>query len=146
MSGCAQKVTPVSFFIDNWILIAVAFASGAMLMWPAVSGGGGLGALKPTDAVMLMNREKAVVVDVCEPTEFAAGHVTGARNVPLSELEAKLPTTVKNKATPVILVCASGARSNRALSIARKLGYEKVHSLAGGMGAWRSASLPVEKS
>jgi len=145
MTGCAQKVTPVSFLIENWILIAVAFASGAMLMWPAVTGGGGLGSLKPTDAVMLMNREKAVVVDVCDPTEFAAGHVAGAKNVPLSELEAKLPGAVKNKATPVILVCASGMRSNRALAIARKLGYEKVHSLAGGMGAWRSASLPVEK-
>ncbi|MEZ5644389.1 MAG: rhodanese-like domain-containing protein [Burkholderiaceae bacterium] len=136
----------MSFFIDNWILIAVALASGALLMWPVVAGGGGLGALKPTDAVMLMNREKAVVVDVCDPAEFASGHVTGARNVPLTELEAKLPATVKNKATPVILVCASGMRSNRAVAIARKLGYENAHSLAGGMGAWRSASLPVEKS
>jgi len=136
----------VSFFIENWILIAVAFASGAMLVWPAVSAGGRAGSLKPTEAVMLINREKAVVVDVCEPTEFAAGHVIGAKNVPLSDLETKLPGAVKNKATPVILVCATGARSNRALAIAKKLGYENAHSLSGGMGAWRAASLPVEKS
>ena len=136
----------MSFFIENWILIAVAFASGAMLVWPAVSAGGRAGSLKPTEAVMLINREKAVVVDVCEPTEFAAGHVIGAKNVPLSDLETKLPGAVKNKATPVILVCATGARSNRALAIAKKLGYENAHSLSGGMGAWRAASLPVEKS
>jgi rhodanese-related sulfurtransferase len=57
-----------------------------------------------------------------------------------------LPGLVKNKATPVILVCAVGARSGRAVAIARKLGYEKAHSLSGGMRAWRDASLPVEKA
>ena len=95
---------------------------------------------------MLMNREKAVVVDVCDATEFAGGHVIGAKNLPLGDLEVKLPGAVKNKATPVILVCATGARSNRALAIAKKLGYENAHSLSGGMGAWRAASLPVEKA
>jgi rhodanese-related sulfurtransferase len=136
----------VSFFIENWILIAVAFAAGAMLVWPAVSAGGRTGSLKPTEAVMLMNRDKAVVVDVCDATEFAAGHVIGAKHVPLADLETKLPCAVKNKATPVILVCATGARSNRAFAIAKKLGYENAHSLSGGMGAWRAASLPVEKA
>jgi len=136
----------VSFFIENWILIAVAFTAGAMLVWPAVSAGGRTGSLKVTEAVMLMNRDKAVVVDVCDATEFAGGHVIGAKNVPLADLETKLPGTVKNKATPVILVCATGARSNRALAIAKKLGYENAHSLSGGMGAWRAASMPVEKA
>ncbi len=136
----------MSFFIENWILIAVAFAAGAMLVWPAVTGGGRAGSLSATQVVQLMNREKAAVVDVCGADEFAAGHVVGAKNVPLPELEAKLPGLVKNKATPVVLVCASGMRSNRAVAIAKKLGYENAHSLAGGMGAWRSANLPIEKA
>lgn len=46
----------------------------------------------------------------------------------------------------MVLVCASGMRSNRAVAMAKKLGYENAHSLAGGMGAWRSANLPVEKA
>jgi rhodanese-related sulfurtransferase len=136
----------VSFLIENWILIAVAFAAGAMLVFPAVTAGGGAGSLNPAQVVQLMNREKAVVVDVCEPEEFAAGHVVGAKNVPVGQLEAKLPGLVKNKATPVVLVCASGARSSRALATAKKLGFENIHTLSGGMGAWRSASLPVEKA
>lgn len=136
----------MSFFIENWILFAVALSAGAMLMFPALTAGGGAGSLNPAQVVQLMNREKAVVVDICEPEEFAAGHVVGAKNVPLSQLEAKLPSVVKNKATPVVLVCASGMRSGRALSVAKKLGFENTHSLSGGMGAWRSASLPVEKS
>lgn len=135
----------MSFFIENWTLFAVAIASGAMLLWPVLSGSAGAGSLNANEVVQMINREKAAVVDVCGPDEFAAGHVAGAKNVPLGELEAKLPGLVKNKTTPVILVCASGMRSRRAVSIAKKLGYENSHSLTGGMGAWRSASLPVEK-
>lgn len=136
----------MSFFIDNWVLIAAAFVSGAMLVWPAVKAGGRAGSLGVNDAVLLMNREKAVVVDVCEANEFAAGHIIGAKHVPLGELEAKLTATVKNKANPVIFVCASGARSNRAVAVAKKLGYENAQSLSGGMGAWREANLPIEKA
>lgn len=136
----------MSFFLDNWMLFAIALASGGMLMFPALTSGGGAAGLTPTEVVQLINREKAAVVDVCGPDEFAAGHVTGAKNVPLPELEAKLAGVVKNKNLPLVLVCASGMRSKRAVSIAKKLGYENAHSLTGGMGAWRTANLPVEKA
>jgi rhodanese-related sulfurtransferase len=135
----------VKFILDNWMLIAVALSSGVMLMLPAIQGAG-QGGLTPAAAVQLINREKAVVIDVCEPSEFAAGHVGGAKNIPLSQLEGKLANAVKNKAVPVILVCQSGARSGRAVAIAKKLGFEQAQSLAGGLGAWRSASMPVEKA
>ncbi len=135
----------MSFLLANWMLILVALASGSMLLWPKLTGGGG-GGLSPAAAVQLINRERAVVIDVCEPDEYAAGHVNGAKSIPLGELEAKLPTTVKNKATPLVLVCASGMRSGRAVAIARKLGYEKAESLAGGLKSWRAADLPVTKA
>jgi rhodanese-related sulfurtransferase len=64
----------------------------------------------------------------------------------MGQLEGKLAATVKNKALPVILVCQSGARSSRAVAMVKKLGFENVQSLAGGLGAWRSANLPVEKA
>ena len=128
------------------MLISIAMASGAMLIWPMIAGGMNAGALNASGAVQLINREKAVVVDVCEPADFAAGHVTGAKNVPLGELEAKLLSTVKNKTLPLILVCASGARSSRAVAIAKKLGYEQAQSLSGGLKAWKDANLPIEKA
>ena len=128
------------------MLISIALASGGMLIWPLIAGGMNAGALNATGAVQLINREKAVVVDVREPAEFAAGHVTGAKNVPLGELEAKLPGVMKNKTLPLILVCASGARSGRAAAIAKKLGYEQAQSLGGGLKAWKEANLPVEKA
>ncbi len=132
------------FIMDNWMLISIAIASGGMLFWPVLQGAVTAG-LNPASAVQLINREKAVVVDVCEPGEFAAGHVGGAKNVPLGELESKLASVVKNKAVPLILVCQSGARSGRAVAIAKKLGYEQAQSLGGGLSSWRAANLPVEK-
>lgn len=134
----------MNFFLENWTLFLLATTSGAMLLWP-VLGKGAQGGLSPNEAVMLMNREKAVVVDVCEPAEYTAGHVAGSKNIPVAQLESQLGAAVKNKATPLILVCASGMRSSRAVSIATKLGFEKAHSLSGGMGAWRQAGLPVQK-
>lgn len=135
----------MSFFIENWTLFALALVSGGLLLWPALTGSAGAGSLNANEVVQLINREKATVVDVCSPDEFAAGHVAGAKNVPLDELEAKLGGLVKNKTAPLVLVCASGMRSRRAVATAKKLGYENAHSLTGGMGAWRAASLPVEK-
>ena len=135
----------MKFIVDNWMLIAIALASGVMLLAPVLRGAAVSG-LDPNAVVQLINREKAVVVDECEGAEFAAGHLAHARNIPLGELENRLPGAVKNKNLPLVLVCQSGARSNRAVAIAQKLGYARAQSLAGGMNAWRAANLPVEKA
>lgn len=135
----------MKFLIDNWMLVTIALLSAAMLFLPVVQGAVATG-IDPNAAVQLMNREKAVVIDVCEPAEYAVGHITGAKNVPLGDLEAKLSNVVKNKSVPVLLVCQSGARSGRAVAIAKKLGYENAQSLGGGLKAWSAANLPVEKA
>ncbi|QIL83524.1 rhodanese-like domain-containing protein [Diaphorobacter sp. HDW4A] len=135
----------MKFILDNWYLILIALISGALLLVPMIKGASA-GSLSTAQAIQLINREKAVVIDVCEPDEFAAGHVKGAKNVPLGQLEEKLPQVVKNKALPVILVCAKGPRANRAVGVAKKLGYDNAQALAGGLVAWRDASLPVEKA
>lgn len=135
----------MKFILDNWMLISLALVSGGLLLWPVLQGAATAG-LSPAGAVLLINREKAVVVDVSEPSEFAAGHLGSAKNIPLGELEAKLVATVKNKTLPLILVCQTGARSGRAVAIAKKLGYEQAQSLGGGLTAWKGANLPIEKA
>jgi rhodanese-related sulfurtransferase len=148
--GWAQILAPlqtrkkVKFIIDNWMLLTVALTSGAFLLWPVIQTSGG--GLTAEGAVQLINREKAVVIDVCEAGEFAAGHVGGSKNIPLNSLEEKLAGAVKNKGLPLILVCQTGARSARAVAIAKKLGYEQAQSMAGGLKAWRAANLPLEKA
>ena len=134
----------MKFLIENWYLIVIALASGTMLLLPNLQNMGG--GLSPDGAVQLINREKAVVVDVCEVEEFAAGHVGGAKNIPLNQLDDKLAGAVKNKTLPLILVCQTGARSARAVAMAKKLGYHNAQSMAGGLKAWQTANLPLEKS
>jgi len=136
----------MKFLIDNWALILVAVVSGAMLVWPTLGRGVRPGGVTPSGAVQLINREKAVVVDVGETEEFAAGHVNGARNIPLNQLEQRLPGEVKNKTVPLILVCQTGGRAQRALATAKSLGYDKAVVLAGGLKAWKEANLPLEKA
>jgi rhodanese-related sulfurtransferase len=135
----------VNFFAENWILILVAFVSGAMLVWPLARGGGGSASVGTAEAVRLINREKGVLVDVSEPGEFAAGHAKGARNVPFGSLTGakELPS---NKSLPLLLMCPTGARAGRAATLLRKAGYERALAVAGGTGAWREAGLPIERS
>ncbi len=135
----------MKFIVDNWILLLVAFVSGAMLVWPMVRRSGGAGAVSPNEAVRLINREKGVLIDVSEPAEYAAGHATGAKNVPFGQLEKpkELPS---NKTLPLLLLCPTGARAGRAVTLLRKAGYEKAVAVAGGTPAWREAGLPIDKS
>jgi rhodanese-related sulfurtransferase len=137
----------MKFIVDNWMLFAVAIGSASMLFWPMVKGSviGG-GALSPDAAVQLMNREKAVVIDVSEAEEFAAGHIGGAKNIPVNDIDAKLAGAVKNKALPLVLVCPTGARAKRVEAAAKALGFGNVQTLAGGLKAWKAANLPIEKS
>jgi rhodanese-related sulfurtransferase len=135
----------LEFLLKNWMLVLTAAVSGFFLMWPQIKGRTGAGSVGPNEAVRLINREKAVLIDVSEPEDYAKGHPNGARNVPLGKLEGSkdLPS---NKTLPLVLVCPTGARASRAAALLRKAGYENVQSLAGGFNAWREANLPVEKS
>ena len=137
----------MSFLAENWFLIVTAVVSGGLLAWSYFGPGSGAG-LSVAQAVQLINREKGVVIDVCEPAEYAQGHVAGSRNIPLASLgEAdKSKGLPANKTLPVIVVCASGIRARKAAAQLKQMGYERAEALAGGLKAWREASMPVEKS
>ena len=127
------------------MLISVALVSGSLLLWPAIQGASASG-LSATQAVQLINREKANVVDVRSAEEFASGHLIGSRHVAVDKIAAELTKTVPDKKRPLLLVCASGMRSQKAQRIALQMGYEKVHSLGGGLKNWQDANLPLEKT
>lgn len=134
----------MQFLLENGLLILMALVSGAMLLKPML--GQGAGSVSAAEAVRLFNREKAVLVDVREAEEFSGGHAVGSKNIPLAGLDEQSKGLPANKTLPVVLVCATGARSQRAAAQLRKGGFEKAVSLAGGMKAWHEANLPVEKA
>ena len=132
------------YVTDNGCWIVTAAASGGMLLWQQLQNSGA--GVSPTEAVQLINRQKAQVIDVCSADEFKAGHLVGAKNIPLPELAAGAKGLPGNKTTPLVVVCASGARSGKAVSQLKEMGYENAQSLRGGLAAWRAANLPVEKA
>jgi rhodanese-related sulfurtransferase len=126
----------------NYLYIATALVSGGMLVWPVLRRGAGGAAVSPQEATLMINRQDALVLDVRGAEEFGRGHVLNARNVPLAQLDGRAGELQKYKAKPVI-VCEDG-RSG-AVAALRKMGFEQVHTLAGGVAAWQQAGLPVEK-
>jgi rhodanese-related sulfurtransferase len=136
----------VQFLQENILLILVAFVSGAMLIWPYVRRVGGGPSVSAAQATQLINREDAVVVDVRDPGEYGAGHILGAKNVPLSRIDSGgAEIAGKRKDKPVIVYCDTGNRSAKAAAALKRQGYARVLNLAGGLGAWQQAGLPVEK-
>ena len=106
----------MKFVMDNIFLIAIAFVSGAMLVWPMVRRGAGGPSVTTLEATQLINRQDALVLDVREQAEFAQSHILNARWLPLSQLEARAGEIEKFKDKPLIVYCASGSRSSTAAS------------------------------
>jgi molybdopterin/thiamine biosynthesis adenylyltransferase/rhodanese-related sulfurtransferase len=87
----------------------------------------------------------AVLVDVRETDEFAAGHIPGAKHVPRGYLESRIEGAVPDRSKHLILYCASGNRSAYAArTLAEDLGYEHVESMRGGITLWKDRGYDVE--
>lgn len=77
---------------------------------------------------------KAQLIDVREPNEFNAGHILGARNIPVSQLKMRMKEIRPDK--PVYLYCQSGTRSSRAAQMLHRKGYGDLSHLKGGFKQW----------
>ncbi len=136
----------MKFVLNNIWLVLAAAVSGAILIWPLInrrlSGATEVGAL---EAVQLLNRKDAIMIDVREPAEFNAGHAPNARNIPLAQLDKRIGELEKVKNRPAVVICQTGGKSHAATALLKKAGFAEVVVLAGGIGAWQQANMPVEK-
>ena len=139
------EVNLLKFVTEHIFLVALAAVSGTMLVWPAIRRTAGGSSISTLQATLLINQQNALVLDVREAAEYEKGHVLNARHLALGDLAARSADIEKYKARPVIVVCESGNRSEKAVAALRKMGFGQVFSLSGGIGAWRQAGLPLEK-
>jgi rhodanese-related sulfurtransferase len=95
---------------------------------------------------MLINRGNAVVLDVRDDAEFAGGHITDARHIPLAQLAERIKEIQRFKNKPILVNCQAGPRSAKACDILRANQFARVNNLQGGLNAWVQAKLPVVKS
>lgn len=130
----------------NMVLFGTAVVTGGMLLWPLVNRVARPGnEVGPLEAVQLINRRDAVVIDVRDASEFAAGHINNARHIPEGQLAERVKDLEKFKTRPLIVACRSGTRAASAVALLRKQGFGEAVALRGGIGAWQQASMPLEK-
>ena len=99
------------------------------------------------------SRGQAILVDVREPDEFAAGHIEGAVNIPRGVLEFQVDAhpalacaidpALQRKDLPLVVVCRSGGRAALAADSLQAMGFADVRSIAGGVLGWQQAGLPL---
>ena len=103
----------------------------------------GVAEATPTEVHERVTSDGALLIDVREPREWRAGRAAGARHIPLGELAQRAGELPREQ--PVYLICASGNRSKAAAGLLHRAGFASPINVAGGMGAWLRAHLPVER-
>lgn len=121
------------------LILALLFGSN---IYSVISG---VEQISPADAILKINHERALVIDVREDKEFVEGHIINSLHIPVGSMQQRLNELEKHKDKQIIISCRSGARSNSACNILRKQGFENVFNLKGGIMAWQNANLPLSK-
>lgn len=136
----------MEFIKSNALLIGLAIGSGLMLLLPGLKKGvSGVANLTATEAVTLINRQHAIVLDVREDDEYASGHIVDAKHIPLDKLAEQLNVLKKYQDKAILVNCQHGMRTLKACDILRKAGFTQVYNLQGGLNAWVAAKLPIIK-
>ena len=133
----------LEFAGNNTLLVFALVASFLLVIFTELRRkASGMLAVAPTEAVKLINND-AVVLDLRSAESFSRGHIAGARNVPMDELDGHMEKLAKFRNKPVVAVCDAGITSSKAVNSLRKSGFESVYNLKGGMNAWDQVGLPV---
>lgn len=99
--------------------------------------------LTPAAAVLLINHEDAIVIDIRDAEAFKAGHILNAVRANTDDFNKERLAKYKKK--PIILTCTRGLQSQALAAKLKEQGYEQPMVLSGGMTAWQAANLPVVK-
>jgi rhodanese-related sulfurtransferase len=126
------------------LIVLLVVAALAVLVYELRERSRGVGAVSPQDAVRLMN-QGATLFDVRSAEAFAAGHIRGARHLPVDGLAGSVDGLKRLKDRPVIVYCERGVSASAAMRELMQLGFSKVVNLRGGLNAWRAENLPLAR-
>lgn len=134
----------IDFLMAHWglSLIFIGFLGFLVVDFMQNNHSGGTN-LSPEEVTHLINRKKAVFVDLRDEDSFKKGHVVNAIPMPLQALIENPDQLKKYKDRPIVLACFLGRSCMKAVPILREKGYDQIYTLAGGMKAWNDAKLPV---
>lgn len=135
-----------TFFSDNIILFAALGVIIALILRMEIKRAlRGFKDVNPSEAVQLINKEDALLIDIREDNELAKGSIKNSKHLPLSVLKQRVDELKSHADRPIIAYCRTGSRSSEACEILKKNNFTNVMSLKGGIDAWKVANLPVVK-
>ncbi len=134
----------IQFAVNHWPLVSLLLVLVTLLIITEQRKGGK--GLSPQQAALLINHDDAVVVDVRDKTEFQAGHIVNATNIPFASFKDRLGQLEKHKKKPIIIVCKMGQHASMIGKQLNSAGFENVTRISGGMTEWRNCNLPVVTS
>jgi rhodanese-related sulfurtransferase len=105
----------------------------------------GLMGVSPQELIRLMN-QGALVLDLRPTEQYAAGHISGARQLAADQLARAADTFKRFREKPVVVYCDAGSLGASAVKKLAAQGFTKVASLKGGLGAWRAENLPLARA
>ena len=130
------------FLSEQWLLVSILLVLVALLVFTESRKGGA--AIGVHELTRLVNSENALVLDLRESKEFAAGHITGAINIPFAKFKDRAAELEKYRNKPIILVDKMGQHASSTGNQLARDGYA-VRRLRGGMSEWTGQNLPVIK-
>ena len=128
-----------------WLVAAAIAMVFLVIVYEMRSRSENASALSPQDAIRLMNHG-ALVLDIRPREQFAAGHLSGARQMPSDQILTAGETLKKHREKPVLVYCDSGSVSAAAARQLATQGFTKAFNLRGGIAAWRAENLPVARN
>jgi rhodanese-related sulfurtransferase len=130
--------------VNHWLVAATAVVLVLVIVFELRARAESFAAVTPQDAIRLMNRG-AVVIDLRPLEQYAAGHLAGARRMDDEQLLKASDTLKKYKQKPLIVYDESGSAGGSAARQLKAQGFLQAFNLRGGLAAWRSDNLPLEK-
>lgn len=132
-------------FVTNHMVLSVLFMIILTLLIKNILADVGQGgtSVGTSEATRLMNRENAVLLDIRNSEEFSNGHILNATNIPFTDFESRNSDLEKLRDQPIILCCNTGSTTGGAAASLKKLGFDNIHRLKGGIDGWKHASLPL---
>ena len=137
MNQLIEFVTNNAVLVGAWVVILIGFLLNEKRRQGA--------SLTPQQAVLRMNRDNALVIDVREPKDYKTGHISGALNWPLTKLDSFTSEVSKYESRPLLVVCKVGSSAGAAVKKLSQAGHKDVVRIKGGMMDWTANSLPVKK-
>lgn len=128
-----------------WLFIALAAVITLIIITELRRFTQGYKVVSPADAVLLINKENALVLDVREANEHSQGSIIGSKHIALSTLPQNIDSLDVDKDKPILVCCKMGNRSSQACKLLLKNSYTKVFGLKGGITAWINEQLPITK-